>query len=356
MYCGHKLRSHAHTDCQAAVDAAALLFAPQGFENASSREVLHQAYAFLTGPSANPQDLRMTLGDIRSGLQQEARKAVTSLAATPLPAPAGTSVTRAAATAPTSCGARPLWLRQQRASSSEGGVADAAAETPFSRFTVPLGRVAAFLRTAQLVPPLLSKYIQQLTKQGEDAQKYGRAAALPVMPLLRVDISKRPDTNSSTSPSQPLPMLEASAPGTAASGATSATAADALSSSASSLSLGSRRMRAMTRQSSSGLGSPSNRASLSPGPGQSAGSPSLALLGSFTARASGTAQPGRQTLGISSSFGGGSRRWSSDVGVKSLTKRARKGGKAEPVLLTAGQVEQAGALHCPMTMGVLCAV
>ncbi|GBF99034.1 hypothetical protein Rsub_11979 [Raphidocelis subcapitata] len=115
----------------------------------ASSELLHAVYVHLAGRTANPSDLALSLSDLRLGLKTAA------LAAEAAGAPAAAGAAEAAAPPP-----------------------------PPPQMGLPLAKVAAFLRTAGLVPRLFALYMAQLQRRAEAAR--GDGGGGPVMPSLRL--------------------------------------------------------------------------------------------------------------------------------------------------------------------------
>lgn len=65
-------------------------------------------------------------------------------------------------------------------------------------FQLPLYKLAAFIRTAKLLPRLLEKYISQLQLQGQE-QRGSKVDSLPVMPCLQLQVPQAFGTAMSTS-------------------------------------------------------------------------------------------------------------------------------------------------------------
>jgi hypothetical protein len=204
-------------------------------ESPATTEMLHGIYVHLAGSSANPQDLSMHLSDMRLGLrfaagfrtpqelQQEQRRQrqqqqrrqgrQRSLMRTSSGTSAGSRILQ-----PTSSSIQ----RQSYATSTESSRIHSTDPIPYSpsmhsslspgsslgrartgctnsadcsarSFQLPLYKVAAFIRTAKLLPRLLDKYIAQLQLKGQEQRVTAggrKVDGLPVMPCLQLQLQQ----------------------------------------------------------------------------------------------------------------------------------------------------------------------
>lgn len=178
----------------------------QLLESAATTEMLHGIYIHLAGSSGNPQDLSMNLADIRLGLKHAAgfrtlqetqqQGQCRGLAGQPGSSPKKESSNlrnqRRFETSTESSRGRSMGASNSNNKQDLPGINN---DSPFAdncgtrTFVLPLYKVAAFLRTAKLLPRLLDKYVTQLQRVGEEQKDRGAVRGLPVMPVLRASVS-----------------------------------------------------------------------------------------------------------------------------------------------------------------------
>jgi hypothetical protein len=181
-------------------------------ESPDTTGLLHGLFVHLTGSSGNPQDLRLNIADLRMGLKFAAGRRTLQEIEQEQQRQAGL---RRSSSSTSSSSRR---LGQQQSSryqdstqasrghilagervprslsllrSSAGAGTGGTSSSPRS-FELPLCKLAAFIRTAKLLPRLLEKYISQLKLRGQEQRtdrKGSRLDGLPVMPCLQVAVA-----------------------------------------------------------------------------------------------------------------------------------------------------------------------
>lgn len=172
-------------------------------ESAANSEMLHGIYIHLAGSSRNPNDLSMSLTDIKRGLKHAAgyrtlQESCTSTSSKQSSCEAGQGNNRSnskrgfQASTESSRGKNCAPCSAVGQHDDNGAVEPRSfsktGNSPVKTFHLPLYKVAAFLRSAKLLPRLLDKYIAQLQRIGEERRERSALMGLPIMPMLKASV------------------------------------------------------------------------------------------------------------------------------------------------------------------------